>query len=800
MLRALLGALVAVLTLLAQPAHAGEGAESPVLPEPGRPWFGPALDIRSDTPSAYAERLGATPSLYTFPLDLPLTDEGVDQLRRFAVEVAAQGAVLVLQVEPTVALDELTDDHHDAVAHLVAGLADDPGVQTLVRFAPEMNGSWRPWGQQPESYVAAFRAVADAVHAAEPTASMVWSPVYGSGYPFREETGADSEIDLSDARQVAPLDTDGSGRLDEGDDPYGPYYPGDEAVDWTGLFLYRFGQSQGIDRNVLPSRDELASRLEDRWGYPTTGRASFYDRFSASTGHPLLLETAALHNPAVGGATDLRLQQRWWREVFAALEDHPMIGAISWLELSREEPEVADEPVDWGVTRTTELAAAFRTDLAASAVALAPVTEPRQVPSAAGARRVPTEAELGPLVSGAAAGATAARIAGGLLVAVLLLVLLGGVRPAWAYADAGRDRRIDLLRGLLLVGTVALHLPVAGLLHDLAAGAVAIGGLETFVLVSGMGVGLVYPPLASRLGHTAAAGRRFRRAFVVWLAAVAAVVGTYVLGLLPGLDLDDIGRAGAVDLYAGARRLFDYPPPGWIARDLLGLQLGSWLLLPLALMAVLQLLSPLAAGPLVRGWWWAVLPASWGLYAVGRSMDVALLPSYSEVIAPLLVWQVLFVHGIALGQHRHAAADAVRRPAGAAGLAAATAGATAALWLGVAPTGSTADLPLLRLLVVATAAALALALLTVCWRPVAAATGAVLEPLGRVPLLVVLAQPVVVLVVAAVPGVAAAPAGTLVTVVALALIVLLARWRSPQLRSESPSSSSRSTTRRVLTR
>lgn len=797
MLRALLAALVGVLTLLAPPAQADPG---PVAPEPGRPWFGPALDIRSDTPTAYADRLGATPSLYTFPVDLPLTDEGVDQLQRFATEVAAQGAVLVLQVEPTVDLDDLTAGDHDAVAGLVADLADDPGVSTLVRFAPEMNGSWRPWGQQPESFVAAFRDLADAVHAAEPTAAMVWSPVYGSGYPFRQETGADSEIDLSGSRQLGPLDTDGDGRLGEGDDPYGPYYPGDEAVDWTGLFLYRFGQSQGIRRNVPPPRDELARRLDDRWGYPSPGRASFYDRFSADSGHPLLLETAALHNPAVGGATALELQQRWWRQVFASLADHPMIGAISWLELSREEPEVADEPVDWGVTRTPELAAAFRADLEASPVELGPVTEPREAPPGATGGRAPTEDELQPLVSGTAAGTTAARVAAVLLVLVLLLSALGARRPGWGYADRGeRDRRVDLLRGLLLVGTVALHLPVTSALRDVAAGAVALGGAETFVLVSGVCVGLVYPPLAARLGHTAAAGRRFRRAFLIWLAAVTAVLATYVLALLPGLDLDDIGRAGPVDLYAGARRLFDYPPPGWIARDLLGLQLGSWLLVPLALLAALQLLSPLAAGPLARGWWWVVLPVSWGLYALGRWTDAELLPSSSEVIAPILVWQVLFVHGVALGQHRQAVAGALRRPAGAAALAAATAAASAALWLDVAPTGSSADLPLLRLLVVATSAVLAWALLTTCW-PAVAAAGIALEPLGRVPLLVVVSQPFVVLVVAALPGVDGQLAGTLVVITVLVLLVLLARWRSAQVPSESPSSSSRSTTARVLTR
>lgn len=773
--RGLLGALVVLLTLLAAPAHAGD---APVSPEPGRPWFGPALDIRTDTPAAYADRLGATPSLYTFPVDLPLTDAGVDQLDDFATEVAGQGAVLVLQVEPTVPLNELTAADLTEVADLVAGLAADPGVQTLVRFAPEMNGSWRPWGQQPERFVTAFRELAGAVHAAEPTAAMVWSPVYGSGYPFREETGADSEIDLSGSRQLAPLDTNGNGRLDEGDDPYGPYYPGDDAVDWVGLFLYRFGQSQGVERNVPPPPGELASRLDERWGYPGSGQQPFYDRFSVGTGHPLLLETAALHNPAVGGASALTLESRWWRQVLDSLAQHPMIGAISWLELSREEPEVADEPVDWGVTRTPDLAAAFRADLEASPVILAPVTEPGTAPAVRADRRTPTEADLQPAVSGDEAGATAARVAAALLVVVLLLAGLGATRPAWRYDDsAARDGRIDLFRGAALAAMLALHLPVTGLLHDLAAGAVAVGGLETFVIISGACVGLVYPPLVARLGHTAAAGRRFRRALVVWLTAVATVIGTYVLALLPPFDLDDIGTVGPVDLYAGARRLFDYPPPGWIARDLLGLHLGSWLLAPMALLVVLQLLSPLAAGPLVRGWWWATLPASWGLYAVGRWSDAELLPSYSEVIAPVLIWQVLFVHGVALGIHRAPVTAALRCAGGGAALALATAASAAALWLDLAPTGTSADLPLLRILVVATAALLVLALLTTWWRPAAAACGFALVPLGRMPLLVVVAQPVLVLLVASLPGLDEPWAGSLVVLAAVLLLVGVARWR-----------------------
>jgi hypothetical protein len=663
-----------------------------------------------------------------------------------------------------------------------------------------MNGSWRPWGQQPTAYVAAFRTVAAAVHAGAPSASMVWSPVYGSGYPFRKGNGADSEIDLTGKRHLAPLDTDHNGRLDDGDDPYGPYYPGDRAVDWVGLFLYRLGQSQGVHRNVLPPADEVRSRLADRWGYPTRGGGpSFYDRF-AGVAEPMLLETGALYNPSLKGAGDLRLKQRWWRELFAALPSHPAIGAISWLELKRQEPEVADEPVDWRVSDPAALARAFRADLTASPVVLGPVTPVHALaegsPSADQGPATPPAGALTAAVSGRSAGTTAARVAGVVLVLLLLLSWVGTRRRSWSAAGdldgaaSGRDRPLDVLRGLLLAGAVLLQLPVSGPLRSLARGAVSVAGLETFLLVSGVAVGLVYTPLADRLGQAAAAGRRFRRALVVWLAGLAGILVVYALGRIPHVALHGVGAlpgtsGSRADLYAGAGHLLDYPPPGWVSRDFLSYQLGTWVLVPLALVAALVVLSPIAAGPLQRGWWWAVLPLSWTLYAVGRWQDVHVLPSWSEQLAPLLVWQVLFVHGVAVGRHRAAVGRLVRHLGGQVVLAVAVLAAAALLGLGRVPTGPTPDLPLGRLLVVAAAAAVALAALTTCWRPVGAVVAPVLEPLGRVPLLVLLGHVLLLMLVAdlAAPGaplehaLGGAVAGTVVDLLARAVRVLLAWWR-----------------------
>jgi hypothetical protein len=53
-----------------------------------------------------------------------------------------------------------------------------------------------------------------------------------------------------------------------------------------------------------------------------------------------------------------------------------------------------------------------------------------------------------------------------------------------------------------------------------------------------------------------------------------------------------------------------------------------------------------------RGWWPAVLVASWVVFVAGRHWDVDVLPSQSERPFPVLVWQVLFVNGVVLGWHR----------------------------------------------------------------------------------------------------------------------------------------------------
>ena len=216
---AALVALVAVAPLalgLALVGDATSAAAATAPPSPRSTWFGPDLDWGQDAPDGYEGRLGATPSLYGVRVDYPLDREATDEWRRSARAAAAQGAVLVVSLEPTGRLAELDDADARRADDLLTEIDEQYGTLQLVRFAPEMNGNWQRWGQQPTAFVEAFRGLADVVHTGSSDAQLVWAPSYGSGYPFSDADGRLPETPQAD---LGLLDTNDDGRVSESDDP-----------------------------------------------------------------------------------------------------------------------------------------------------------------------------------------------------------------------------------------------------------------------------------------------------------------------------------------------------------------------------------------------------------------------------------------------------------------------------------------------------------------------------------------------------------------------------------------------------
>jgi hypothetical protein len=325
--------------------------------------LGVSLDWDRDSIAEYTERLGRAPAVAVTFTRMPLGDQDRSNVAAAAEQAAAHGSTLLLTLEPTGGLASVTDEAIDDLVSTVQD-ANGNGVPVVVRFAHEMNGSWYSWGQQPTAYVKTFRRVAAAVHDGAPGSSMMWAPSYGGGYPFL----GGSHGAKAGSKNARALDTNADGTLDERDDSYAPYYPGDAAVDWVGMSLYHWGTKYPWGENDVPAAGKLVDQLRGRYhraGVDERVVPDFYAEYGTTHDKPVAItETAALYAPGHGGAKEASVKQAWWRQAFAPelLTTLPRLKMVNWFEWAKYEPEVKGE-VDWTVTRKPLLRSAFAADL-----------------------------------------------------------------------------------------------------------------------------------------------------------------------------------------------------------------------------------------------------------------------------------------------------------------------------------------------------------------------------------------------------------------------------------------------------
>ncbi|OUM41023.1 OpgC domain-containing protein [Arthrobacter sedimenti] len=796
--------------------------EDPTALPDGR-YFGPELDWSSDNARAYADRTGITPSFFSRPIPYPLDDAAERDLFDLARQEAPLGSLAVVTLEPSKPLDELTDDDATQLAGTLGRISDEFRTAFFLRFAPEMNGTWFSWGQQPDEYIEAFRTVADAVHDGAPSAAMVWSPSYAAGYPFTEAYGA---VDGLESGAVTGLDTNGNGLIDTGDDPYEPYYPGDDAVDWVGLSLYHYGSyEQGATRNadgtreysgaistsVVPEPDKFADQLTGTYGAaPGAPHIDFAKQYAAAKGKRFLVQTAALYDPEdADSAPEADIKRAWLDQLFdpAIAEEYPEIGMVAWLEAERPEPEAQGHTVDWRLGADDATKAALQETLdAAPDVRLGPVTQVvAQEDANESTRQVwqagaPVSAVMGYLVACVV----------GLFALILLAGLARRVVPQWRYPDehAPRDGRIDLLRGWIITSVVVTHIEVAGPWSFISRNLIGtVTGAELFVMLSGVVLGMVHPLAVKRRGAVEAAKGTTRRAVKLYLTSLAVVLTVYLLSLVPFIDASVLttftdrgtggagtGAAGRVyDLYPNVQRLLDYPPPGYAVRDLLLLNMGPWAFNIMGLYVVLTLTVPLLVLMLRKKLWWLLLAISWALYLLDAIFSLRIFNSQFQDVFPLLTWQVIFVHGVTIGYHRRAIINALSTPRGKILIGVAT-GAYAlvlgGLWLNYTlglglpfiPAGfyetlyESAYVRVIlqpgRLLNLAFFIVAAHVILTSFWRPINRLTGWLYIPLGRASLYVFIVHVYFVLAVANIPGLDRASAWQGLVIHAIVILVI----------------------------
>ncbi|KAJ3066783.1 hypothetical protein HDU98_009935 [Podochytrium sp. JEL0797] len=281
----------------------------------------------------------------------------------------------MLTVYPFQGFANITDEQLADMATRLNNIVN-AGHSVFFRFAAEMNGSWFQYGQDPAGFIAAWRRCITywrhALGANVDKVAFIWSPNSGNGYPYAGEEFSinPNATDAATLANIALLDTNQNGILDPLDDPYIPYYPGDEYVDWVGLSIYHYGIEYPWVDNAIPAPNELN-------GSPTNGAQRgyypFYTYFSSPTGcinnitkkatssgnKPFIAsETAAVYHfawvnqsvqyppdgnrpvPGYGQATTrLEIKQAWWKSFLnpTFLAKYPRFKAACTFEFVKSE-------------------------------------------------------------------------------------------------------------------------------------------------------------------------------------------------------------------------------------------------------------------------------------------------------------------------------------------------------------------------------------------------------------------------------------------------------------------------------
>lgn len=212
-----------------------------------------------------------------------------------------------------------------------------------------------------------------------------------------------------------------------------------------------------------------------------------------------------------------------------------------------------------------------------------------------------------------------------------------------------RDARIDFLRGLAMVCVIVNHSKMSSFLSWFSYERFwTVTGAEVFVVLSGVVLGMVYGRRFASGGWrpvVAGLGRRAVLLYVAFVGVTLSVVLLSVCGVEVGALARDHDRLVAWVLDPGRM-----DAAAW--RDLLLMRSGPWAFEIIALYVWLIL----AAVPCLFGLrfvgWQPVLAASWVIYARYRMAPFPLTGAEFETVFPILAWQLLFVHGIAIGYHR----------------------------------------------------------------------------------------------------------------------------------------------------
>jgi hypothetical protein len=226
------------------------------------------------------------------------------------------------------------------------------------------------------------------------------------------------------------------------------------------------------------------------------------------------------------------------------------------------------------------------------------------------------------------------------------LASAGAVLSAWRYVSHdSRDLRIDWLRGLAMACVIVNHSRLQSLLSWVSYERFwTVTAAEVFVVLSGTVLGIVYGNRLKRGEWRDVVRGLSKRAFTLWLAFVAVTVSIVLLAMC-GIDVQALTTLN--DSVLDPYRL-----DAAALRDIALMRSGPWAFEIIALYVWLVIAAIPCLFVLRRFDWRVLLACSWMLYGCYRIAPHALTGAHFETAFPILVWQLPFVHGIAIGYER----------------------------------------------------------------------------------------------------------------------------------------------------
>ncbi|KAJ3104010.1 hypothetical protein HDU96_009074 [Phlyctochytrium bullatum] len=298
---------------------------------------------------------------------LNITDSYLQQLEETGTDASAY-----LTIYPFKGFDGVTDDQLTELAQRIVRIINR-NRSVFLRLYPEMNGSWFNYGQDPEGFIKAWRRAVTFLNNAigaqnRNRISYIWAPNSGNGYPY---PGGISSPNATEAR-FKLLDTNSDGKLDAQDNPYTPFYPGDEYVDWVGLSIYHYGTQWPWIQNNIPESNKFEGLMQGR-GNPSWGNFQFYDLFCRPNGtanKPFFLAEggatfhmgfnakgqAAHPNESIDLTTVSRvdIKRAFWRQFLSAdwIAQYPQFKAACTFEFMKEEEDTVRDFTNFGCPST----------------------------------------------------------------------------------------------------------------------------------------------------------------------------------------------------------------------------------------------------------------------------------------------------------------------------------------------------------------------------------------------------------------------------------------------------------------